>query len=72
MFPPLCFVDVTRGEVSQETVESLRELLTDEQYALLDNSIRESDPVVRVRFRIVEWWQGNNYQEDSIILATAQ
>jgi len=68
MFPPLCFVDVTRGEIHPDDKESLRDLLSESEFALLDNSIRESDPIVRVRFRIVEWWQESRVDDDGLIL----
>lgn len=72
MFPPLCFVDVTRSEVSPLTRESFMNLLSEEDFALLDNGQRESDPLIRVRFRIVEWWQDNGFEEDEIILVQAE
>jgi len=72
MFPPLCFVDITRGEVPPDAQESLRALLSDSEYALIDNDIRESDPLVRVRFRIVEWWQDSSPPEDDIILVMGE
>ena len=68
MFPPLCFVDVTRGEIHPDDKELLREMLSESEFALLDNETRESDPMVRVRFRIVEWWQDNQFEDDGIIL----
>ena len=64
MFPPLCFVDVTRGEIHPEDKESLRALLSESEFALLDNDIRENDPIVKVRFRVVEWWQENRADDD--------
>jgi len=68
MFPPLCFVDVTRGELSQEDMDSLRQLLGESEFALIDNETRENAPIVNVRFRIVEWWQDNQSRDDALIL----
>ena len=72
MFPPLCFVDVTRNEIDTETRESLMNLLSEDEFALLDDNIRENDPLVRVRFKIVEWWQDDGTQEDEIILVQGE
>jgi len=69
MFPPLCFVDVTRGEISEEDKESLREVLSESEFALLNNDMRENDPVIQVRFRIVEWWQDNQAINEAIMVA---
>ncbi|MCL2565225.1 MAG: stage II sporulation protein R [Defluviitaleaceae bacterium] len=72
MFPPLCFVDITRSEVAPATRESLRSLLSESEFALLDNNVRENDPLVKVRFRIVEWWQDGGFEDDEIILVMGE
>lgn len=52
MFPPLCFVDITKGEVAEEeTKTEMKKVLTDKEYDLVDNS--EDDNLV-VRFKIVD------------------
>ncbi len=59
MFPPLCFVDITHGTVSDETKEELKNVLTDEEYEIV-TSTQENDRVpVKIKFKIVEWWQEN-------------
>lgn len=43
MFPPLCFIDVTSGQVAvNETEEKMKEVLTDEEYSKINN-IKEQD-----------------------------
>ena len=69
MFPPLCFVDVTRGELSMDDKELFAQLLSESEFALIDNETRASDPVVNVRFRIVEWWQDSQNDNDDITFA---
>ena len=40
MFPPICFVDVTKGQVSyDETEESMKEVLTDEEFEKIRNDV---------------------------------
>lgn len=40
MFPPICFVDVTKGQVSyDETEEAMKEVLTDEEFGEVNNNV---------------------------------
>lgn len=40
MFPPICFVDVTKGQISyDETEESMKEVLTDEEFEEINNNM---------------------------------
>lgn len=40
MFPPICFVDVTKGQVSyDETEEAMKEVLTDEEFDEVNNNV---------------------------------
>lgn len=40
MFPPICFVDVTKGQVSyDETEEAMKEVLTDEEFDEVNNNM---------------------------------
>lgn len=44
MFPPLCFVDITKGNVSYEKTESeMKQVLSDDEYSLVDNTIVNSN-----------------------------
>lgn len=39
MFPPLCFIDITKGEVStKETSDEMRRVLTEDEYSIVDNT----------------------------------
>lgn len=53
MFPPLCYVDAAMPYDGGYTL--LGALLSDEVYAVINYS--QGGAGVRVRFRIVEWWQ---------------
>lgn len=53
MFPPLCFVDVTKGQVAyNETENRMKKVLTNEEYSLVDNTISKKE--VKFKFKIVE------------------
>ncbi|MEW8994742.1 stage II sporulation protein R [Clostridium sp.] len=39
MFPPICFVDITKGEVAyEETEEEMKKVLDDEEFNMVDNT----------------------------------
>ncbi|MCL2592678.1 MAG: stage II sporulation protein R [Defluviitaleaceae bacterium] len=65
MFPPLCFVDITRGVISDEALAELEETLTAEEFKLLTSS---EDVAVEVRFRIVEWWQNRRHASNNSVV----
>ena len=50
MFPPLCFVDVTSGIVPDESKETLKNSLSQEEYDLISNNSTD----VEIKFKIVE------------------
>lgn len=56
MFPPLCFVDVTKNEAPEEMKAELRKNLTEEEYKLI-TSASDGQVEVKVKFKIVELWQ---------------
>lgn len=56
MFPPLCFTDITRGQVEvKKTQNEMKTALTPEEYSLVDNSEEEdkSNKIV-VKFKLIE------------------
>lgn len=53
MFPPLCFVDVTKGQVSdKETEETMKRVLDDDEYTEISN--KNDKNKVKIKFKIVE------------------
>jgi stage II sporulation protein R len=52
MFPPLCFIDITKGEVAyKDTEKAMKQVLSDKEYKAIDNS--NSDKIV-VKFKVFE------------------
>ncbi|WP_097026604.1 stage II sporulation protein R [Clostridium peptidivorans] len=44
MFPPLCFVDITKGNIAQEETEKeMKAVFTDEEYKAVDNTVKKDD-----------------------------
>ena len=57
MFPPLCFVDITKGQVSYKKVsDEMKKVLTPEEYDMINNNtlnINNKDNI-KVKFKILE------------------
>ena len=57
MFPPLCFVDISSGVVSDESKELLSNELSEEEFALVSDS---SDSGIHFKFKLLEFFNKNN------------
>ncbi|MBC8061132.1 MAG: stage II sporulation protein R [Clostridiaceae bacterium] len=60
MFPPLCFVDITKGQVAiNKTQGEMKKVLTVEEYDLVDNTRPPTEEIQDkyiIRFKIVDWF----------------
>ena len=57
MFPPLCFVDITKGNVAFEKTESdMRSVLSEDEYELIDNT--KDNKEIIVKFKLTEIFSG--------------
>lgn len=56
MFPPLCFVDISSGIVSDESKELMEDNLTEEEFALVS---KDSSNDIKFKFKLLEFL-GNN------------
>ena len=56
MFPPLCYVDMTATDSGRSL---LADTVSDEGFRLLTHQ-EEQSTGLRVRFRVVEWWQNRS------------
>jgi stage II sporulation protein R len=57
MFPPLCFVDITHSATTDGVKTDLAEILTNEEYDIVVKSKAEELFPVKVKFKVVEFWQ---------------
>lgn len=61
MFPPLCFVDITKGQVAiNKTQGEMKKVLTKDEYNLVDNTeldARENQNKFIIKFKVVEWFK---------------
>jgi stage II sporulation protein R len=52
MFPPLCFVDITKGNVSfEKTEKEMKSVLSEDEYKLVDNTVNNK---IIVKFKLAE------------------
>ncbi|PRR70805.1 stage II sporulation protein R [Clostridium thermopalmarium] len=56
MFPPLCFIDVTRGQIAyDETEKEMKSVLTEDEYKLVNNQDEDIESnQIRFKYKIVE------------------
>lgn len=54
MFPPLCFVDVSSGIVPDDSKETMKDNLSDEEFSLISDN---EDSNVKFKFKLIEWFQ---------------
>lgn len=54
MFPPLCFVDVSSGIVPEESKETMKNNLSDEEFSLISD---KEDANISFKFKLIEFFQ---------------
>ena len=54
MFPPLCFVDIAQGVVSDKALEEFKEVLDEEELELLQSNKIDNQVKVKMKFKLVE------------------
>lgn len=50
LFPPLCFIDISSGYLSEEDSKILEDNLTDEEFTIISSSA----PDIKLKFKIIE------------------
>lgn len=67
LFPPLCFVDATHGTIPESVKQELKAALSDEEYAIVASADLNDQIPVRIKFKIVEFFQESKIRFDGII-----
>lgn len=57
MFPPLCFVEDTKGKIEEEHITLLRDELSEEEMEIISLTDSDSEIPVELKFKIVEIFQ---------------
>lgn len=50
LFPPLCFVDISSGIIDENSKETLKQNLSEEEFAIITNN----DETIKLKFKILE------------------
>lgn len=67
LFPPLCFVDATHGTVSESVKKDLKDVLTKEEYEIVTTTDNDEDIPIKVKFKIVEFFQDSKIKISSFL-----
>ncbi|RCX17857.1 stage II sporulation protein R [Anaerobacterium chartisolvens] len=67
LFPPLCFVDATHGTISDSVKADLKNILTAEEYDIVTSADSEDDIPIKVRFKIVEFFQDSRIKISNLL-----
>lgn len=57
LYPSLCFIDVTSGIVPDESKETLKENLNEEEYQIISDT---DNPSINFKFKLIEFFTQNN------------
>ena len=56
LFPPLCFIDISSGYLSEEDSQILEDNLSDEEFMIISSN----SPDIKLKFKILELLNNNN------------
>lgn len=70
MFPPICFVDITKGEVAyEETEEEMKKVLDDQEFNMVDNTNSENVSSEKIEeIKEVSDALADNTEDDNIVI----
>lgn len=68
LFPPLCFIDVKQGLTDEKTQGKLQEVLTEEEYVMINNAAAsEGELPIKLKFKLVEILENSKWKLSKII-----
>ncbi len=68
LFPPLCFIDVKSGLTDQRTKEELKEVLTEEEYNMINTAATsEGQLPIKLKFKVVEILEESKWKLSKIV-----
>jgi len=59
LFPPLCFIDATHGTIPESVKQELKTSLSTEEYNLITTTDSSEDIPVKIKFKVVEIFEGS-------------
>ena len=67
LFPPLCFVDATHGAIPDSVKQELKSSLTEEQFDLITAVDNDDDIPIKIKFKLVEFFEGTKIKVSDAI-----
>jgi len=67
LFPPLCFVDVSHSTIPDSVKKNLQETLSSEEYKIITTVDNDEDIPIRVKFKLVEFFQDSKIKFTGIL-----
>lgn len=67
LFPPLCFIDMNHGLTSEKTKSELSNVLTEEEYNMINTATKEDEMPIKLKFKVVEIYQEAKLNVERII-----
>lgn len=67
LFPPLCFVDATKGTVPDSVKADLMAALTKEEYDIIVSSSNDDDIPIKIKFKVVEFFQDSRIRFSGLL-----
>ncbi|MCG8542220.1 MAG: stage II sporulation protein R [Clostridia bacterium] len=68
LFPPLCFIDIKQGLTNENTKDKLQEVLSEEEYDMINNSVqRNGELPIKLKFKVVELFEESKWKLSKII-----
>ncbi len=59
LFPPLCFIDATHGAIPDSVKQDLKTSLSTEEYKIITTADNSEDIPVKIKFKLVEFFEGS-------------
>ncbi|MCX7841845.1 MAG: stage II sporulation protein R [Clostridia bacterium] len=67
LFPPLCFIDATHGTVPDSVKKDLKKVLSEEEYKLIVSADNDGEIPIKVKFKVVEFFQESKIKFSGMI-----
>jgi len=67
LFPPLCFVDATHGTIPDSVKQELKDVLSEEEYKIIASADNDKDIPVKIKFKVVEFFQDSKIKFSGMV-----
>ncbi|MBF8982480.1 stage II sporulation protein R [Lutibacter sp. B2] len=67
LFPPLCFVDMKNGLTDERTKQEMQNVLTKEEFNMINTASSEDKMPIKLKFKIVEVFEGMKEKMNHVV-----